>query len=75
MNYILPQQETIFIITNSLNQYSNIEAQTSEEFQQLESFENRNVDFDDMLVSNQESIMVLFFTRGCHNIIGIYYIS
>ena len=76
MNYILHQkQEPIFIITKSLNQYPNIKAQTSDEIQPLNEYENSVVVFDDMLVSKQESKIDLFFTRGRYNNIDIYYIS
>ena len=76
MNYILHQkQEPIFIITKSLNQYPKIKAQTSDEIQPLNEYENSVVVFDDMLLSKQESNIDLFFTRGRHNNIDIYYIS
>ena len=52
MNHILFQkQETIFIITKSLNQYPNIKAQISDEIQPLNECENSIVVFDDMLLS------------------------
>ena len=76
MNHILQQkQEPIFIITKSLNQYPNIKAQTSDEIESLENYENSTVVFDDMLLSKQESNVDLFFTRGRRNNIDIYYIS
>ena len=76
MNRILFQKlEQIFIITKSLNQYPDIKAQTSDEIQPLENYENSTVVFDDMLLSKQESNIDLFFTRGRHNNIDIYYIS
>ena len=76
MNHILHQkQEPIFIITKSLNQYPKIKAQTSDEIQPLNEYENSVVVFDDMLLSKQESNIDLFFTRGRHNNIDIYYIS
>ena len=76
MNHFLFQKlEPIFIITKSLNQYPNIKAQTSDEIQPLENYENSTVVFDDMLLSKQESNIDLFFTRGRHNNIDIYYIS
>ena len=76
MNHILHQkQEPIFIITKSLNQYPNIKAKTSDEIEPLEHYENSTVVFDDMLLSKQESNIDLFFTRGRHNNIDIYYIS
>ena len=76
MNRILFQkQEPIFIITKSLNQYPKIKAQTSDEIQPSEHYENNTVVFDDMLLSKQESNTDLFFTRGRHNNIDIYYIS
>ena len=76
MNHILFQkQEPIFIITKSLSQYPKIKAQTSDEIQPLEYYENSTVVFDDMLLSKQENNIDLFFTRGRHNNIDIYYIS
>ena len=76
MNHILLQkQEPIFIITKSISQYPNINAQTSDEIQPLENYENSVVVFDDMLLSKQSSDIDLFFTRGRHHLIDIYYIS
>ena len=76
MNHILLQkQEPIFKTTKSLNQYPNIKAQTSDEIQPLNEYENSVVVFDDMLLSKQESNIDLFFTRGRHKNIDIYYIS
>ena len=75
-NHILFQkQEPIFINTKSINQYPNIKAQTSEEIEPLEFYENGIIVFDDMLLSKQESNIDLFFTRGRHNNIDIYYNS
>ena len=76
MNHILFQkQEPIFIITKSFNRYPKIKAQTSDEIQPLDHYENSTVVFDDMLLSKQESNIDLFFTRGRHNNIDIFYIS
>ena len=76
MNHILYQkQEPIFIITKSLNHYLNINAQTSDEIEPLENFENTSLVFDDMLLSKQESNIDRLFTRGRHQNIDIYYIS
>ena len=77
MNHILfEKQEPLSIFTKSLNQYPNIKAQTSDEIQPLNEYENSIVVFDDMLLSIQESnIDLFFFTRGRHNNIHIYYIS
>ena len=76
MNHILHQiQKPIFIITKSLNQNPNIKAQTSDEIQHLESYENRIVFSDDLLLSKQESNIDLFFSGGRHSNIDIYYIS
>ena len=76
MSHILHQnQDPLFIITKSLNQYPKIKAQTTDEIQPLNECENSVVVFDDMLLSKQESIIDLFFTRGGHNNIDIYYIS
>ena len=62
MNRILLQkQKPIFITTKSLNQYTNTKAQTPDEIQALENYENNDeiVVFDDML--KQESNIDLFF--------------
>ena len=77
MNYILlHKQDPIHIITKSQNEYLNIKAQTSDEIQPLENYENSSiVVFDDMLLSKQESNIDLFSTRGPHKNIDIYYIS
>ena len=76
MNYILLQkQEPFFIITKSLNQYPTIKGQTSDEIQPFSNYENCTVVFDDMLLSKQANKNELFFTRGRHNNIDIYYIS
>ena len=73
MNYILLQkQQPIFIITKSQNKYPFSKAQTSDEFQPLEKYENSVVVVDDMLLSKQESKIDLFITRGRHNHIDIY---
>ena len=73
MNHILfEKQEPLFVITKSLNQYPNIKAQTSDEIQPLNEYENSNVVFDDMLLSKQESNFDLFSTRGRHKNIDIY---
>ena len=75
MNHLLHQkQKPIFIITISLNQYSKIKAQISNEIQLLEKHENSTVVFDDVLLSRQESNIDLFFNRGRHCNIDIYYI-
>ena len=76
MNHILfRKQDPIFIIIKSLNQNPNIKAQTSDKIQPLNEYENSIVVFDDKLLSKQESIIDLFFTRGRHKNIDIYYIS
>ena len=76
MSYILlRKQEPIFIITKSLYQYPNIKAQKSDEVQPLNEHENSSAVFDDMLLSKQESNINLFFTRGRHNNINVYYVS
>ena len=76
MNSILYQkQEPIFIIRKSLNQYPNINGQTSDEIQPLENYENSTGVFDDMLLSKQGSNIDLFSTRGRHRNFDIYYIS
>ena len=76
MNHILHQrQEPIFIITKSLKEYPKIKAQTSDEIEPLQHYENSSVVFDDTLLSKQESNINLFLTRGRHNNIDIYYTS
>ena len=76
VNYILHQkQEPIFLITKSLNQNPKIRAQISDQIEPLENYETSTVVFGDMLLSKQESNFDMFFTRGCHKHIGIYYIS
>ena len=56
MKFILFHKKgKIFIITKSLNQYPNVNAQTSDEIQPLENNENSIVVFDDELLSKQES--------------------
>ena len=76
MNHVLFQkQEPFFIITKSINQYPKTKAQTSDEIQPFEFYENSTVVFDDMLLSKRESNIDLFYTRGRHNNIDIYYIS
>ena len=55
MKYILlRKQELMFIIRKSLNQYTIIKAQTSDENQPLNVYKNSTVVFDDMLLSKQE---------------------
>ena len=76
MNHILHQrQEPIFLFTKSLNQYPNIKAQTSDEIEPLENYENSTVVFGVMLLSKEESIIDLSFTRGRHQNIDLNYIS
>ena len=76
MNYILfREQDPYFVITKSSNQYPNIKAQTSHEIQPLNEYENSTVVFDDRLLSKPESDNNLFFTRGRHDNIDMYYIS
>ena len=76
MNYILLQkQKPISIITKFINQYPTIKAQTSEENQPLENYENSPVVFDVLLVSKQASNIDLIFRRGRQNILCLNYIS
>ena len=65
----------MFMLTKVRNQYPNVKAQTSDESQPIDFYENSTVVFDEMLLSKQESNTDLFFTRGRHNNIDIYYIS
>ena len=74
-DFLIQKQEPIFLITKSPNQYPNIKAQTSDEIQPLENYENSTVVFDDMLLLKQQSNIDLFFTWGRHSNIYIYYIS
>ena len=57
---LLQKQEPICIITKSVNQSPNIKAQTSDEIQLLEKYENSNVVFDNMMLSKQENNIDLF---------------
>ena len=50
-----------------------MEAQTSDEIQLTEIYENRTVVFDDMLLSKQASEIDLIFTRGRHSILDILF--
>ena len=76
MNHIpFQKQEPIFIITKSLNQYPNIKAQTSDEIEPLETYENSTVVLDDKILSKQENNIDLFFTRGRNNNSDNYYFS
>ena len=76
MNHILlRKQDPIFIITKSINQYPNIKAQTSDEIQPLNEYENSTVVLDGMLLSKQENNIDLLFARVRHNNIDNYYIS
>ena len=70
VNYILLQkQEPIVIITKSVNKYPNVKAQTSEEIQPLEKFENSTVVFDDLLLSKQKAIFICFLQAGVKSIL------
>ena len=54
MTYILLQkQEPILKITISLNQYTNIKAQISDDIETLENYENSIVVFDKKLLPKQ----------------------
>ena len=65
MNHILHQKrEPIFLITKSLNQYTNINPQTSDEIEPLENYENNTVAFDHMLLSEQIAILNSFVLEG-----------
>ena len=76
MNQIqLLKQGPFLMITKSLNQYTNIKAQTSDEIQPSTEHETSTVVFDDKLLSKQESNIDLFFTRGRHIKIDVYCIS
>ena len=46
-NVLLRKQEPIYIFTKALNQNFSIKAQTSDEMQPLENYENSTVAFDD----------------------------
>ena len=76
MKYILLQkQEPFVIITITKNQYTNIKAQTANEVQPLENYENSTIVFDGMLISRQESNIDMFFTRDLYSNTEIFYIS
>ena len=70
----LQGKKPIVIVTPSLNPYPHIKAQTSEEIQPLENYENSTVVFD-MLPSKKESNFDFFLTRGRHSKIDIYFIT
>ena len=64
MNHFLFQkQEPFTIFSQSLNQYPNINAQTSDEIQPSEKCGNSTVSFDDMLQSKQKSNIDFFYRR------------
>ena len=73
--YSTSKTEPIFVNTKIFNQYSNINAQTSDENQALETHEDNIVVFDDILLSKQENSIDLFFTRGQRNNFDTYYIT
>ena len=75
MRYILLQKKPIYRFTKSKNQYPIIKAQTSDEIQTLENYENSTVVFVDMVLSKRATNIDLFFTRGCHKNIGTICIS
>ena len=62
-HFLLQKQQPIFLITKSLNQYPNIEAQTSDEIQPLEHYKNSIFLVDEMLLSKQESNIDLFLPK------------
>ena len=64
MNHILHQkQDSFLIITKSLSQNPNINAQISDEFPQKVKYEkNSTIVSDDMILPKQESNVDLFFT-------------
>ena len=75
VNYILLQKQertrcannevaSIYIITTSIYQHPNSEAQTSDESQPLGTYGNNAVVFADMLLSQQVTNIDLFFKRG-----------
>ena len=65
MKYIfLQKQKSIFIFKKSPNQFPNIKAQTSDEIQPFVNYENSTVVFDDMLLSKQDSKIVVFYSRA-----------
>ena len=68
---MLQKQEPIFKIAKSLNQYLNIKAQTSDEIQPLQNYENSTVVFDDLLLWKQPTNSDLFSQEGV-TIILIY---
>ena len=75
-SYSTPKTRTgFFIITKSLNRYTNIRAQTSDKIQPINENENCTFVYDDMLLSKQEYNIDLFLTRGQHSNIDFYYFS
>ena len=74
-NFFSRKQGKVFKITKSISQNSRKYKNICDEFQALNKHENSTVVFDDMLLSKQTSDIDLFFTRGRHHLIDIYYIS
>ena len=74
-SFLLQKQESMFLITKSLNEYPIIKAEISHEIQPLENYENNTLVFDDTLLSEQACNFDLSCTRGCHSNIDIYNIS
>ena len=60
---LLRKKETDFKIIKSLNKYPNFKAQTRDEYQQVETYENSTILFDDMLLSKQASNIDFFFHK------------
>ena len=75
VHIVLQNQEPLFMITKSLNQYINTKAQTSDENEPLENYENSIVVIDDMLLSKQGTNIDLFLTRARHSNIDLYNIT
>ena len=58
--FLLQNQELIDLITKSSNQYPKIKAQTSDELQPSEIYENSTVVFDAMCYQNKPEILICF---------------
>ena len=70
MNHILLQkQEPIFISKKSLNQYPKIKAQTSDEIQPLEHYENSTVVLMICYCQNKKAILICFLLEDATKIL------
>ena len=61
---LLQKQEQIILITKSLNQNPNIEAQTSDEIQPLENYENSTIVLMICCYQNRQAPLIYFLQDG-----------